>query len=267
MSKTMEYAFDDYCIALLAQKLGKEDIYSEFMQRASNYANTFNPATGFFQPRDAQGAFNPGFVAEEYDEEICESNAWQYLFSVQHDLPGLMKLLGGKERMEVKLDSMFSYINPDIELPIFSTGMLGQYAQGNEPGHHVPYLYNMTDNPWKGADKLYEIMTTLYTNTPDGLCGNEDCGQMSAWYVFSSMGFYPVNPVDGRYELGTPLFSESTILLPGGREFTVKAHGLSDSARYIKSAVLNGKPLEGTSFTHDQLMQGGVLELEMTSEP
>ena len=267
MSKTMEYAFDDYCIALLAQKLGKEDIYREFMQRASNYANTFNPATGFFQPRDAQGAFNPGFVAEEYDEEICESNAWQYLFSVQHDLPGLMKLLGGKERMEVKLDSMFSYINPDIELPIFSTGMLGQYAQGNEPGHHVPYLYNMTDNPWKGADKLYEIMTTLYTNTPDGLCGNEDCGQMSAWYVFSSMGFYPVNPVDGRYELGTPLFSESTILLPGGREFTVKAHGLSDSARYIKSAVLNGKPLEGTSFTHDQLMQGGVLELEMTSEP
>ena len=265
MSKTMEYAFDDYCIALLAQKLGKEDIYNEFMQRASNYVNTFNPATGFFQPRDPAGKFSKEFVAEEYDEEICESNAWQYLFSVQHDLPGLMELLGGKEKMEIKLDSMFTYVNPDIELPIFSTGMLGQYAQGNEPGHHVAYLYNMTDNPWKGADRLHEIMTTLYTNTPDGLCGNEDCGQMSAWYVFSALGFYPVNPVEGRYELGTPMFSESSVSLPGGRTFTVKADGLSDSARYIKSARLNGNVIDGTSFTHDQLMDGGVLELEMSS--
>ncbi len=265
MSKTMEYAFDDYCIALLAQKLGKEDIYNEFMQRASNYVNTFNPATGFFQPRDPAGKFSKEFVAEEYDEEICESNAWQYLFSVQHDLPGLMELLGGKEKMEVKLDSMFTYVNPDTELPIFSTGMLGQYAQGNEPGHHVAYLYNMTDNPWKGADRLHEIMKTLYTNTPDGLCGNEDCGQMSAWYVFSALGFYPVNPVEGRYELGTPMFSESSVSLPGGRTFTVKADGLSDSARYIKSARLNGNVIDGTSFTHDQLMDGGVLELEMSS--
>lgn len=264
MSKTLEYAFDDYCIALLAGELGKDDIYEEFMQRASNYMNTFNPATGFFQPRDKDGKFNAAFVPEEYDEEICESNAWQYLFSVQHDIPGLMKLLGGKKSMEVKLDSMFTYVNPDIELPIFSTGMLGQYAQGNEPGHHVAYLYNMTDNPWKGADKLHEIMTTLYTNSPDGLCGNEDCGQMSAWYVFSAMGFYPVNPVSGRYELGTPLFKEATIDLPGNRTFTVRANGLSDSARYIKSATLNGEPLDGTSFSHDQLMEGGVLELEMT---
>ncbi len=144
--------------------------------------------------------------------------------------------------------------------------MLGQYAQGNEPGHHVAYLYNMTGNPWKGADKLHEIMTTLYTNEPDGLCGNEDCGQMSAWYVLSAMGFYPVNPVGGSYELGTPLFSEVSVSLPQGRKFTVKADGLSDSARYIKSATLNGKPLDGTSFTHEQLMEGGVLELEMSDK-
>lgn len=265
MSKTLEYAFDDYCIALLARKLGRTDIYDEFMQRSSNYRNTFNKATGFFQPRDAEGNFKASFVADEYDEEICESNAWQYLFSVQHDMKGLMELMGGKERFEQKLDSMFTYVNPDVELPIFATGMLGQYAQGNEPGHHAPYLYNLTDNPWKGADKLHEIMTTLYTNSPDGLCGNEDCGQMSAWYVFSALGFYPVDPAGGVYELGTPLFAESVISLPGGRTFTIKANGLSDSARYIKSARLNGKPLEGTSFTHRQLEAGGVLELEMSA--
>ena len=196
-----------------------------------------------------------------------ESNAWQYLFSVQHDMPGLMKLMGGKERFEQKLDSMFTYVNPDVELPIFATGMLGQYAQGNEPGHHTPYLYNYTDSPWKGADKLHEIMTKLYTNTPDGLCGNEDCGQMSAWYVFSSMGLYPVDPVSGIYHLGTPLFAETVISLPDDKTFTIKAKGLSDKARYIKTARLNGNELTGRTFTHSQLLEGGVLELEMTDTP
>lgn len=267
MSKTLEYAYDDYCIAQLAKYLGRTDIYDEFMQRAANYTNTFNPATGFFQPRDAAGNFMPNFIAENYYEEICESNAWQYLFSVQHDMPGLMKLMGGKERFEQKLDSMFTYVNPDVELPIFATGMLGQYAQGNEPGHHTPYLYNYTDNPWKGADKLHEIMTKLYTNTPEGLCGNEDCGQMSAWYVFSSMGFYPVDPVSGIYHLGTPLFAETVISLPDDKTFTIKAKGLSDKARYIKTARLNGNKLTGRTFTHSQLLEGRVLELEMTDTP
>ncbi|MDE6527423.1 MAG: GH92 family glycosyl hydrolase [Muribaculaceae bacterium] len=264
MSKTLEYAYDDWCIAQLADKLGEKEIYAEFMSRSANWLNTFNPATGFFQPRDAKGGFSPAFVAEEYDEEICESNAWQYLFSVQHDIPGLMKAMGGKEAFEAKLDSLFSHVNPDIELPIFSTGMIGQYAQGNEPGHHVAYLYNYTDNPRKGADRLYEIMTTLYTNAPDGLCGNEDCGQMSAWYVFSALGFYPVNPVGGIYELGTPLFAESTIDVGNGKLFTLRANGLSDKARYIKSATLNGKPLKGRAITHDEITAGGILELEMT---
>ncbi len=264
MSKTLEYAYDDWCIAQLAGKLGEQGIYDEFMTRSANWLNTFNPATGFFQPRDEKGDFSPSFVAEDYDEEICESNAWQYLFSVQHDIPGLMKAMGGKEVFEAKLDSLFSHVNPEIELPIFSTGMIGQYAQGNEPGHHVAYLYNFTDNPRKGADRLHEIMTTLYTNAPDGLCGNEDCGQMSAWYVFSALGFYPVNPVGGIYELGTPLFARSAIEVGDGKTFTVKADGLSDKARYIKSAKLNGKPLDRTSVTHDEIMAGGMLELEMT---
>lgn len=264
MSKTLEYAYDDWCIAQLAGKLGEKALYDEFMGRAANWLNTFNPAVGFFQPRDAQGGFSPAFVPEEYDEEICESNAWQYLFSVQHDVPGLMKAMGGKQAFEAKLDSMFTHVNPDVELPIFSTGMIGQYAQGNEPGHHTAYLYNYTDNPWKGADRLHRIMTTLYTNDPAGICGNDDMGQMSAWYVFSALGFYPVNPVGGVYELGTPFAAESTINVGGGKTFRIIADGLSDDARYIKSAKLNGKPLDRTGITHDEIMAGGTLELEMT---
>ncbi len=265
MSKTLEYAFDDYCIAQLARKLGKQDIYEEFMTRAANYTNTFNPATGFFEPRDSKGGFEVGFVPEAYVEDICESNAWQYLFSVQHDLTGLMKLMGGKVHFEAKLDSMFTYVNPDIELPIFSTGMLGQYAHGNEPGHHAAYLYNLTDNRWKGADKLYEIMTKLYTENPDGICGNDDCGQMSAWYVFSSLGFYPVNPVGGEYELGIPMFREASVAVGGGSMFVVKAPALSDNKRYFKSVKLNGKPLDRTFITHEEIMAGGELEFEMAT--
>ena len=263
MSKTLEYAFDDYCIALLAQKLGHQDIYDEFMKRAANYTNTFNPATGFFEPRDPQGRFEEGFVHEAYVEDICESNAWQYLFSVQHDLPGLMKLMGGKEHFEAKLDSLFSYVNPDIELPIFSTGMLGQYAHGNEPGHHVAYLYNMTDSRWKAAEKLYEIMEKLYTADPDGICGNDDCGQMSAWYVFSSLGFYPVNPVGGTYEIGVPMFREAVVNTGNGKRFVIKAPALSAENRYVKSVKLNGKPMQGTTITHSEIMDGGEMEFEM----
>ncbi len=265
MSKTMEYAFDDWCIALLAEKLGDKEIQQEFAARALNYANTFNPATGFFQPRNADGSFVTPFVPEEYTEDICESNAWQYLFSVQHDIPGMTKLFGGKERLEQKLDSMFTYVNPDIELPIFSTGMIGQYAQGNEPGHHVPYLYNLTDSPWKGADYLRKIMGDLYTASPDGICGNDDTGQMSAWYVFSALGFYPVNPVDGLYAIGAPAFPRAEIALPGGKTLTITAENLSDENRYVESVTLNGRQLTTPWLSHKDLMEGGSLSFTMTS--
>ncbi|MCD8386452.1 MAG: GH92 family glycosyl hydrolase [Bacteroidales bacterium] len=264
MSKTLEYAYDDWCIAQIAQQLGEQEIYDEFMARSANYLNTFNPATGFFQPRDRKGNYSANFVPEEYDEEICESNAWQYLFSVQHDIPSLIEAMGGVKAFEKKLDDMFSHVNPDIELPIFSTGMIGQYAQGNEPGHHAAYLYHYTPNPEKGADRLHEIMTTLYTNAPDGLCGNEDMGQMSAWFVLSALGFYPVNPVGGEYVLGTPMAAESTLTLANGNKFTIRAVGLSDDARYIASATLNGQPLpNGHTISHADILAGGTLELKM----
>lgn len=267
MSKTLEYAFDDYSIAMLARHLDKKDIYDEFMKRAGNYANTYNSESGFFQPRLRDGSFISPFNPDEYTEEICESNAWQYLFSVQHDIDGMTALFGGPKELEARLDSMVSHhTDPSVELPIFSTGMIGQYAHGNEPSHHNPYLYNYTESPWKGADWLREIMTELYTDAPDGLPGNEDMGQMSAWYVLSALGFYPVNPVAGIYELGTPMVEKSEISLPGGKTFTIKANGLSDSNRYIRSAVLNGITLKEPRIKHSDIMSGGTLELQMTSE-
>lgn len=206
MSKTLEYAFDDWCIAQLAKHLDRDSIYNEFMCRAQNYKNVFNPATGFMQPRRSDGSFVEPFNPEAYTEDICESNAWQYLWSVQHDVAGLTELLGGKKALEDKLDRFFTEQADTASLPLFSTGMIGQYAHGNEPSHHVAYLYNYTAHPEKGREYLRQIMSDFYKNTPDGLCGNEDCGQMSAWYVLSALGFYPLNPVGGVYEKGEQLF-------------------------------------------------------------
>lgn len=220
LSKTLEYAYDDYCIARLARHLGKDSIYSEFSQRSQNYRNVFNPVTGFMQPRNADGSFLEPFDPQEYTEDICESNAWQYLWSVQHDVEGLRELLGGKAGLEEKLDRFFSE-QSTTELPLFSTGMIGQYAHGNEPSHHVAYLYNYTDHPEKGREYLRRIMNDLYTNSPDGLCGNEDCGQMSAWYVFSALGLYPLDPLSDKYEKGCRLY-DARINLDNGKTLEIK---------------------------------------------
>lgn len=268
LSKTLEYAYDDYCIARMAEKMGKTDVMKEFDARAENYRNVFNPATSFMQPRDSRGNFIPGFQADAYTEDICESNGWQYFWSVQHDIDGLMELTGGKERFAQKLDSMFTFHPAEgDELPIFSTGMIGQYAHGNEPGHHVAYLFNKVGQPWKTQKYVAQIMHDLYTNTPAGLCGNEDCGQMSAWYVFSAMGFYPVDPVSGLYEIGTPMFPRMQLHLAGGKTFTVVARNVSRENIYIRSVKLNGAPYAKCYITHQQIMEGATLEFEMGSEP
>ncbi len=268
LSKTMEYAYDDYCIARMAEKMGKAEIAKEFYARSQNYRNVYNPATSFFQPRDEQGRFNPKFNPDEYTEDICESNGWQYMWSVQQDIDGLIQLVGGKARFTEKLDSMFTYTPAsDEELPIFSTGMIGQYAHGNEPGHHVIYLFNKVGQPWKTQQYASKVMRELYLNTPAGLCGNEDCGQMSAWLVFSAMGFYPVDPISGLYEIGTPLFEEVKMQLANGKSFTVKAPGASAERIYVQSVKLNGAPYNKSYITHEQIMSGATLELEMGAEP
>ena len=267
LSKTLEYAFDDYCIAKMAEKLGKKDLADSFYKRALNYRNVYNLKSSFMQPRDSKGTFISDFKPEEYTPHITESNGWQYLWSVQHDINGLVELIGGKKRFEEKLDSMFTLVpEGNEELPIFSTGMIGQYAHGNEPSHHVAYLYNYTDSPWKTQKYVSEIMHELYKNTPDGLCGNEDCGQMSAWYVMSAMGFYPVNPVSGEYEIGTPMFPEMKIKFADNKIFTIFAKNVSRDNCYVKSVKLNGKLLTAPVLRHEDIINGGVLEFEMTDK-
>ena len=267
LSRTLEYAYDDYCIARMAEKMGKKDVADQFYARSQNFKNLFNKETGFMQPRDSNGNWQPKFSPDDYTEHICESNGWQYLWSVQHDIPALIDLMGGKERFAQKLDSMFTYTPANNEgLPIFSTGMIGQYAHGNEPSHHVIYLYNMVNQPWKAAQYAAKVMHELYFNAPAGLCGNEDCGQMSAWYVMSAMGFYPVDPVSGRYEIGTPLFKETKLNLANGKTFTVKAPGVSRDNIYVKSVKVNGQPYDKSYITHDMIMNGDTVEFEMTSE-
>lgn len=268
LSKTLEYAYDDYCIALMAEKLGEKQIAGEFYKRSQNYKNVYNPQSGFMQPRDDKGKFIKDFCPDDYTPHICESNGWQYFWSVQQDIDGLIALTGGKERFAQKLDSMFTY-HPSAEddLPIFSTGMIGQYAHGNEPSHHVIYLFNAVGEPWKTQKYAAEVMHELYKNNPAGLCGNEDCGQMSAWYVFSAMGFYPVDPVSGKYEIGSPLYPEMKMHLPGGKTFTVLAPAVSKANCYIQSVKLNGKPYDKSYITHDQIMNGSTFEFEMGETP
>ena len=187
---------------------------------------------------------------------------------MQHNIDGLITLVGGKNRFTDKLDSMFTYApHTEDELPIFSTGMIGQYAHGNEPSHHVIYLFNKVGQPHKTQQYAAKVMKELYKNTPDGLCGNEDCGQMSAWYVFSAMGFYPVDPVSGEYEIGTPIFKETKLALSNGKVFTVLAPNVSEDNKYIQSVRLNGKPYGKSYITHQDIMDGSTLEFVMGSQP
>ena len=259
MSRTLEYAFDDYSIAAMAEKMGKMNIAEEFYARSKNYRTQYNPNSTFMQPRDSKGDFQPGFSPDEYTPHICESNAWHYMWSVQHDIEGLLELMG-EECFSQKLDSMFTYSPAEnADLPIFSTGMIGQYAHGNEPSHHVAYLFNKIGKPEKSRKYLLQIMNELYRNTPDGLCGNEDCGQMSAWYIFSAMGFYPVNPVGGEYELGIPLFNKIKLHLDNGKIFTIVKKECDKNV-----ILLDNAPVQGTTISHKDIMNGKSLLFNVT---
>ena len=264
MSRTLEYAYDDHCIARMAEAMGHDSIAKVFYRRAGNWRNQYNPATMFMQPRDSKGEFQPAFSPDEYTPHICESNAWHYMWSVQHDIDGLIAHVG-KETFAQKLDSMLTYTPAEnADLPIFSTGMIGQYAHGNEPSHHVAYLFNKIGKPERTQQYIMQIMREMYRNTPDGLCGNEDCGQMSAWYVMSAIGFYPINPCGGEYELGIPLFPEVTLHLENGKAFSVMCHSeqSKESYRHYLKPYLNGKLIEGTTISHKEIMEGGVLEFK-----
>lgn len=268
VSKTLEYAYDDWCIAMFAKDLGKKDDYEYFMKRSESWKNLYDEESSFFRPKKKNGNFVEHFIPKEYTKYFSESNAWQYFWFVPQDIQGLIQKTGGQERFTQKLDSMFSYHpTANDKLPIFSTGMIGQYAHGNEPSHHVAYLYNFISKPFETQRRVREILTTQYRNEPNGHCGNEDCGQMSSWYIFSALGFYPVNPAQGVYMLGAPLFSEATIKLTKGKEFHIVARNFEENAIYVEEVYLNGKPLKRRFITHSEIMAGGDLEFLMTKDP
>ncbi|MFV0483123.1 MAG: GH92 family glycosyl hydrolase [Bacteroidales bacterium] len=271
VSKGEEYAVADWAVAQVAKELGHEQDYKEFSERAKYYQLYYDPKVGFMRGKLENGEWQDWFhpVYNEHRKGYyTEGNAWQYLWMAPQDVEGLVELMGGKEIFATRLDSLFSIsseMNEEASNDI--SGMIGQYAHGNEPGHHTIYMYNYVGQPWKTAEKARYIMNTLYTDKPDGLCGNEDCGQMSAWYILSSMGIYSVNPANSAFVLGSPLHDEVTINGAEGNSFTIKAINNSDKNIYIQSATLDGKPYTPTYITYKQIMDGGMLELTMGDTP
>ncbi len=267
VSKTLEYSYDDWCIAQFAKELGKMDIYNEFSERAQYYKNIYDASTGFMRAK-ANGTwatpFNPTSVTFHY----TEANAWQYSFFVPQDIPGFINLLGGKSQFSLKLDSLFgsSSRTTGREQSDIS-GMIGQYAQGNEPSHHVAYLYDYSGSPWKTQRVVRRIMDSLFTSKPDGICGNDDCGQMSAWYVMSAMGLYEVCPGNPTYAIGSPLFNKITIHQQNGKDFIIQAKNNSKANKYIQSATLDGIAKKDPFISHNNISAGGKLILTMSGSP
>lgn len=267
VSSTLESVYDDYAAADIAKRMGKEEEAAYFAKRADYYKNLFDPSTKFMRPKKADGTwkspFNPSQVghSESIGGDYTEGNAWQYTWHVQHDIPGLIALFGGEEAFLQKLDSVFTVKLETTQADV--TGLIGQYAHGNEPSHHVAYLYTLAGRPERTQELIRQIFDTQYLPKPNGLCGNDDCGQMSAWYMFSAMGFYPVNPVSGEYVFGAPQFPKFTLHLADGKTFTILAEGLSEEHKYIDSITLNGKPYTKNYITHEDILKGGTLVYKM----
>lgn len=271
VSITLEQAFDDWCVAQLAKRLGKEKDYNHFMKRSAFYRNLFNSKTGFFQPKNDKGEWIEPFDSYKYGANggypFTEGNAWQYFWYVPQNIPDLISLTGGNKAFVAKLDTFFTVSYQSGALNDNASGFVGQYAHGNEPSHHVAYLYACAGEPWKTQKYVAYIMNELYNDSSSGYAGNDDCGEMSAWYVFGALGFYPVNPVSGEYVIGTPMLEEAVIQLPGRKTFTVKAPRKEDNEVYICSMKLNGEKYTKNYITHQDIMKGGILEFVMTASP
>ncbi len=267
VSKTLEYAYDDWCIAMMAQELGEDDDYRRYVRRAQYYKNLYDPATGFMRARVNGGGVEP-FHPAEVNMHYTEANSWQYSFYIPQDIHGLVELSGGPAAFEARLDNLFTAGGAEggLGLPDV-TGLIGQYAHGNEPSHHMAYLYDYIGKPHKTQARVREIMDTMYSASPGGLAGNEDCGQMSAWYVLSALGFYPVTPGSDIYALGAPLFEKAVVKLENGGKFVVSAEGNSADTPYANTVTLNGRELDTPFIQHSDIMNGGKLAFAMSSEP
>ena len=272
VSKTLEYAYDDWAIAQAAQKLGRQDIYDEFIKRSTYYKNVYDAKTGFMRPKLSDGTFKKDFDAlNTHGQGFIEGNSWNYSLYVPHDPASLIDMMGGKEKFSTHLDSLFTMHLPDKYFEntedISREGIIGNYVHGNEPSHHVAYMYNWTNDAYKAQDKIRMILKEKYQTGIDGLSGNDDFGQMSAWFLFSSLGFYPVAPGSVDYALGSPAIEEAILHLDNGNTFTVEAKNQSDKNVYVRKVELNGVLLKKPFITHDQVMNGGKLTFYMSSKP
>ena len=271
VSNTLEYAYDDWCIAQIAKKLNKQDIYDKFIKRSGNWVNNFDKSIGFMRPKMADGTFKKEFDAmSTHAQGFIEGNTWNYSFFVPHDPNGMIAQMGGKKRVGLRLDSLFTMHLPDEFFAetedITREGIIGGYVHGNEPAHHVAYLYNWIDQPWKTQQRVRMILKMQYKPTPDGLGGNDDCGQMSAWYMFSSLGFYPVSPGSDEYSLGSPSVKNALLTLENGKTFSVEALNQSDKNVYVSKVLLNGKAITNQTIKHADILNGGKLTFYMTSK-
>lgn len=267
VSITLEQSFDDWCVAQLAKRLGKDEDYERFIKRSGYYENVFDHESGFFRGRMSDGSwmtpFDPLKFGANGGYPFTEGNAWQYYWYVPHDIENLVRLTGGKKTFENKLDMFFRLDMQSGERNHNSSGMIGQYAHGNEPSHHVAYLYNDVDRGDKAQELIRRIMREMYNNTSSGYAGNDDCGEMSVWYVFSAMGFYPVNPVSGEYYLGTPLFDRCTLHLDSGKNFVITAKRKTPESYKVKKVLLNGRKVDNKRLSHSELIAGGSLNFEL----
>jgi predicted alpha-1,2-mannosidase len=272
VSKTLEYAYDDWCIAQIAQKLGKKDVYETYMKRSENYKNVFDASVGFMRPRLADGTFKKEFdPLDTHGQGFIEGNAWNYSLYVPQNPDWLVEAHGGKEKFAKHLDSLFTMTLPDKYFEntedITRDGIIGNYVHGNEPSHHVAYLYNWTGHPEKTQQRIRMILNAMYRPKPDGLGGNDDCGQMSAWYIFSSLGFYPVAPGSNQYAFGSPNVKEATLNLENGKSLKIVAKNQSEKNVYVSRIELNKKALDRTYITHEEIMNGGELIFYMSAKP
>lgn len=272
VSKTLEYAYNDWCISQMAKKIGNTSIQNDFTKRSEYYKNVYDPTIGFMRPKLADGTFRQNFdPMDTHGQGFIEGNAWNYGLYVPQNIDGMIDMMGGKESFSNKLDSLFTmeieekYISNHED--ITRDGIIGNYVHGNEPGHHIPYLYNWTGHPEKTQERVRMIMNTMYAPTVEGLCGNDDAGQMSAWYIFSSLGFYPVTPGSPYYALGSPLVIEAKIHLDNGNTLTIKTTNQSVENVYVKSVSINGKIIRGNQLSHSNIVNGGELIFEMSNLP
>ncbi|MBC6110525.1 GH92 family glycosyl hydrolase [Pedobacter fastidiosus] len=272
VSNTLEYSYDDWAIAQLAKKLNRMDVYDEFIKRSGNWKNNYDKSIGFMRPKLADGTFKKAFDAKDTEGQgFIEGNSWNYSFFVPHDPAALIEMMGGKAKFAKRLDTLFTMHLPDEFFAhtedITREGIIGGYVHGNEPAHHIAYLYNWTDQPWKTQAQIRHILNMQYKPTADGLGGNDDCGQMSAWYMFSSLGFYPVSPGSDVYALGSPSVNNAVLNLENGKTFTVEAIKQSDKNVYVSKVLLNGKELSTPFIKHSDLTNGGKLTFYMSSSP